>query len=210
MKHPKPAASCIHDIKNKLALIDLYSRRLLKKEQLEDALHIQGCVQRIASLLVELNQALECEGSLSNLVPYPEFEQKLFHVLSEINKSYLISLSLKSQLQDKNFFVKCSNHRLHRVLENIIDNAFRAQAKNLAITLASDNNFLTIELRDDGSKQREIVEESLELESFDELPSGMGKQIITENVNALGGLVCWNDQHKDGHTVTISFPQIKT
>ncbi len=210
MKQPKPAASCIHDIKNKLALIDLYSRRLLKKEQLEDALHIQGCVQRIATLLVELNQALECEGTFTNLIPYQDFEPKLYQVLSEINKSYHINLSLKSELKDKRFFVKCSNNRLHRVLENIIDNAFRAKAKNLAITLSCSNNFLIIELLDDGHQQRETVEDKIEIENFEELPNGLGKQIITENVNALGGVVNWVNDQKNGHAVTISFPQITT
>jgi signal transduction histidine kinase len=210
MKQINPVVSCIHDIKNKLALIDLYSRRLSKKEQLEDALHIQGCVQRIASLLVELNQAIECEGSLANLVPFEDFEKKLLQVLTEINNSYHMKLSLKSKLMDKGFFVKCSQHRMHRVLENIIDNAFRAQAKNVIVTIDSLNSFLTIDFTDDGYIQRETIEEKLELESFEQLPKGLGKQIITENVVALGGLVKWTNHQKDGHSVTVTFPQIKT
>lgn len=129
------------------------------------------------------------------------FEQN-FSILKD-NKNINIELNIESI----DLFSKVQANDFYRCIQNLVENSTQAKAKNIQITLTSNNSNLEIIVKDDGVGISESIQSQIEDEGFShgkENGSGLGLSFIKEKLQSWNGSLKFSSQLNEGSTFIIS------
>ncbi|MBY0415698.1 MAG: hypothetical protein K2Q18_16105 [Bdellovibrionales bacterium] len=198
----------LHDIRNKLALISGHTSLLAKKYGEDDFNPIRTNLMRINEIINDayrfMQQQLDQENlSLSEI----EFIKQLDLMTDAV--ALLYPIELKNEVHDYHprgkFEVDFDIGLMFQVIENAIDNSLNAKATKISIRMLESGNQCIYEMVDNGSLKdntpKVVIENSV-------IPHGVGKEIMTQNMEKVGGKVEWTRRiDHSGMIVRLYFPR---
>ncbi|MBX9689010.1 MAG: HAMP domain-containing histidine kinase [Candidatus Obscuribacterales bacterium] len=219
-------ADASHELNTPLGIfqarIDLLEKRLADKAQIsEDISIINTATERMEKIINDLMLLAEIEGSLNDEVDVEEsadLESTISLILSEFQAKFDnkgINLSL---IESESLKVACSRENLHKILANLIENAWRYtnSGGSVKVSLTSEKLFAKIQVIDSGIG---IAEENLPF-IFDRFyrvdksrsrqsgGSGLGLAIVRALVESKKGTVNVSSKVGEGSIFTV-FLRIK-
>lgn len=163
--------------------------------------HITERISAATSYSGIANFDLENEKILGDLVEF---------ILEYVNKVFANKKNMKIQTLNRasKFITKFCPQDIATVLENIISNSEKANAKNLQFNVHDDNTFLYIDSIDDGNGLNKNISNVNEIFSFaksyaDDGGTGIGMYHIKQIIEDLGGMVSVNLNRKNGFELNM-------
>lgn len=198
----------LHDIRNKLTLISGHTSILASKYGEEDFLPIKTNIVRITELINDAYRHLK-EGiteESQSLTPVEFVKQMdLFTETVEL----LFPIEIKNEVLDyrpkNNFQIDFNTGNVFQVIENAFDNSAKARSSKIIVRLVETVSHCVYEIIDNG--QGKLETESM-IEEASIIPHGIGKEIMTKNMEHINGKVEWSRRlDQKGMIVRLYFPK---
>lgn len=198
----------LHDIRNKLTLIAGHTSILSKKYGDEDFQPIKTNLSRISELINDAYRHLKEESEdLKSTYSPTEFANQL-HLMAESARG-LFPVDIKNEVQDyktrESYEVEVNPKLIFQVIENAIDNSFKAKSTKVIIRLLDTGPNCILELVDNGVEKSTTMTSPVEMSL---IPHGIGKEIMINNMLDAGGKVEWIRRlDNSGMVVRLYFPK---
>lgn len=198
-------ASYLHDLNNKLTLLyALLSRRKNENPPSEEKINaVKERINEIVKCLYtefqfELDQSLNLTSfTCEDLIQYLSFAiTKLRRIYPEV------WITFENNVKDTQFstFINFDKNLLYQAIENAVENSKNAKALLIEIMLYQKENYVCVDLRDNGEGFQEI-------EKIDRLlPEASGMNIIKGNMQIMGGIAEYRSNPEGGVTLSLLFP----
>lgn len=202
----KPLEQVVHDIRNHVSNV-ISALRAMKHVQKEDKEYFdiaQGSLEKIEpywELLEPKKAGDEVMGILSILT---EVQNR---VVKGLPSQISFVMDNKHCLDD--FLVYCEPTILKQLVDNILDNAIKAQATKLIVTTIHTDCCAQLYFKDNGCG---ISEDGLDNMGFGHTTSGSGKgvEIIRALVSSIRGCVYWVSIEDIGSSCVVKLKRQKT
>lgn len=200
----------LHDIRNKLTLISGHTALLSKKYGEEDFIPIRTNLVRISELINDAYRHLKQEKEDSLLTYSPEEFVRQMDLLTE-TVELLFPITFQNEVRDfksnLHFFTEFNIGQIFQVIENAIDNSVKASATKLIVRILETKDYCIYEIVDNGSGKNSVNPDiSMEVSSI--IPHGIGKEIMMQNMQSIGGKVEWTRRlDYSGMIVRLYFPK---
>ena len=211
----KAIAAIAHDIRTPLATSFLQLSNLNKRLK---AKGISDCsIEKIAHSLKNL------ESTLNNMLTYAKGNADTYEAINckefteiiardMLNYFPNVALSVRSDKQLDEKYVKINIHAIITAVRNLITNARQVSADDKEINLdisVNLNNMLNIRVDDNGPGIEESIKEKIFEPFFSTKKNGtgLGLSIVTSIVKAHKGKV-WANNHIDGASFIIQLPLV--
>lgn len=198
----------LHDIRNKLTLIAGHTSILSKKYGEEDFLPIKTNLSRISELINDAYIHLKEENQdLQSSYSPDEFIEQLYSMAESVKK--LFPVDIKNEVKDyrtrESYTVALNPKHIFQVIENAIDNSFRAKSTRVIVRLLDTGPNCILELVDNGVEKTTTMTSPVEVSL---IPHGIGKEIMINNMKNAGGKVEWIRRlDNSGMVVRLYFPK---
>jgi two-component system, NtrC family, nitrogen regulation sensor histidine kinase NtrY len=216
------ARQVAHEIKNPLTPMKL-SVQHLERAWKDKAPDIDKKLEKFTRTLVEQIDTLsEIASEFSNFAKMPESNPENFNVVELVNsvvnlfketpEAEVIIFSISSP----EIIVRADKNQLLRVFNNLIKNSIQSmtvdQKGSVEISIKKENNFVLIEVRDNGEGIPDDQKEKIFVPSFTTKTGGSGLGLpITKNiVNDAGGRIWFNSVQGSGTTFYVELPLVKS
>ncbi len=198
----------LHDIRNKLTLIAGHTSILSKKYGEEDFLPIKTNLFRISELINDAYRHLKEEGEdLKSTYSPSEFIDQLYS-MGESARG-LFPVDIRNEIKDYRprevYQIELNPKLIFQVIENAIDNSFKAKSTKIIIRLLDTGPSCILELVDNGVEKATTMSSPVEMSL---IPHGIGKEIMMNNMKNIGGKVEWIRRlDNSGMVVRLYFPK---
>lgn len=212
----KMASTIIHDIKNPLATMRLYTQVLKNKVESEDTIKMAEEIIRQIDRFIAMTQEIldfargEQIANIQEVNVAEFFEQ----ILSFIEKDYQnrnITLTKNIQYKETNKF---DPDKLSRVIYNLAGNSADAMPNggSVEIHVYASNSSMIIEFIDTGKGIPEDIKSKIFTPFFTygkKYGTGLGLSIVKKIINEHNGNIQLESELNKGTKITISLPIIK-
>lgn len=194
----------IHDLNNKIAILSSMLR-CCKLGAIPPDEKINAVTDRIHEIITSLYQHLETQN-IKEMPCYKCDKDEFIIVIStfirKLTNIFKVELTFThdSESWDEQR-VSINRDLLYQVLENAIENSANAFAKKISISLVKKNDYIVLELQDDGVGFKSPIERK----SPRIIPKSMGKIIINENMERMNGKALYQDLSPQGASVSLVF-----
>lgn len=203
----------LHDIRNKITMLNAHTSRLSKKYNDDEIMQIKTTILRMNELI---NDAYEQFSESESTREFPmgkndslqlkEFAQKVESLIKNISQTF--SIEIKNQINttfyNDDSLVQYNPRLLLQVLENAFDNSLKANSSKIIVRVIENESYCIIELVDNGSGISPIVKLN---PVHTVIPHGLGKKIMQENMRKMNGKVEWSPRMDgSGMIVRLLFP----
>ncbi|MFN8673910.1 MAG: AAA family ATPase [Candidatus Sericytochromatia bacterium] len=212
----------VHDLKNPLSNIIMFSRHLEIKTLSEERVKktaklINNSSNHMAKMVENLLEITKIEEGVIS----PEFEEfDLIFMLKDVILSFLEkakqkNIELIEEFDNFEALINADKTRTKQVLENIISNAlkFSPEDKKIYIKAFISNNNIVIEVKDEGPGLTDL-DKSLLFKKFSKLSAkptagehttGLGLSIVKKLMEVMNGEVWCESQVNEGASFFLSF-----
>ncbi len=204
----------LHDIRNKLTIISGHATFLARKyDNHKDFLPIISNVSRINELINEAYVSMsEHNNPQLQKLSFNEFLKQIDLLLESLALNYSIEINnginAFSGPVHENRRIELSMDPLISVIENAVDNAFKASATKLIFHVIQVDENAILEIIDNGiGINLTPTKSQLLLKENTLIPHGLGKNIMMENMKKLNGKISWAPRtDSSGMIVRLTFP----
>jgi K+-sensing histidine kinase KdpD len=203
----------LHDIRNKITIINAHTSRLSKKYSDEEIMHIKTTVMRINDLVNDAYEQFSGSDSLRELslgsndeTNVLQFAAKIEMLIEKIALSFSFEINnqINTTLLNLNSIIQYNPKLLIQVLENAFDNSLKADSSKIIIRVIENEACCIVELVDDGSGISPTAKFN---PVHTVIPHGLGKKIMEENMKKMNGKVEWLPRMDgSGMIVRLLFP----
>jgi len=206
----------LHDIRNKITIVNNYTALLSRKYNDEEINVITANMIRINDLLNEaykefkLLPELEQNTIKNDEITLKDFENKLDLIIDSISLGFPLSINNLISSTQINGAAKIvfNMQTLMQVLENAFDNSLKANSSKLSVRLSIQETNCIVELIDNGSG---ISPLATAVKDSSTIPHGLGKKFMSESMKSLNGSVEWTPRMDgSGMIVRLYFPIIRS
>jgi two-component system, NtrC family, nitrogen regulation sensor histidine kinase NtrY len=216
------ARQVAHEIKNPLTPMKL-SVQHLERAWKDKAPDIDKKLEKFTRTLVEQIDTLsDIASEFSNFAKMPESNPENFNVV-ELAKNVVNLFKdtpeaevIISSLSSPQIMVRADKNQLLRVFNNLIKNAIQSmpvdQKGRVEISIKTENNFVLIEVKDNGEGIPDDQKEKIFVPSFTTKTGGSGLGLpITKNiVNDAGGRIWFKSVQGSGTIFYVELPLVKS
>ena len=147
-------------------------------------------------------------STFEQAVPIQPVVDKLFNAMDKVYADKHLILSHDIQHQELGFNGDITD--LMEILGNVLDNACKAAAKHVTISVLTKLNSLQIHIEDDGpgipkDKRTQLLERGTRLDSYKE-GQGIGMAVVADLVSAYQGQLEIKQSDLGGAKLTLVFP----
>jgi signal transduction histidine kinase/ActR/RegA family two-component response regulator len=192
--------------------LPLEKRQFYSKIVLHSSMQLLKVIDDILEISTLETKQVKPDNSTFNLNELLVDLKSIFQIkASERN----ISLILSKGLSDNKSYIISDKSKLHKILSNLLENAFKFTLKGFVeFGYSISNKQLLVYVKDTGvgiaPENKELVFERFaqESESLSINPGGLGigLSIVKENVQLLGGTINLKSEKGKGSTFTLSLP----
>lgn len=187
--------SCLHDIRNRLAIISAHTSLLAKKYGEEDFIPIKSNVSRINVLINDAYERLQDSSNLNiQQIELNEFANQMHIILKgieELFSSYKNDLIAPELTKLGSGKIEFNSSLMNQILENAIGNSVKANATKIHVRLFEFKDECIIEVVDNGSG---FKDNDQFLETYSKIPHGLGTHVIMQNMKTLKGKTIWKER----------------
>lgn len=199
----------LHDLRNKLTIISGHTAILANKYGEEDFFPIRTNLTRINDIINDAYQELKNREVERNVFyNIDEFIRQMDLLTETVELLFPIQLinEVRSFKAQSPFQVELNIRLVFQTIENALDNSLKANSTKLIIRLFETSSHCVFEIVDNGvGKNTEIVTES---DNFSNIPHGIGKEIMMQNMQMMKGKVEWTRRVDfAGMIVRLYFPK---
>lgn len=202
----------IHDIRNKLTILNMYTGLLSKKNESIDFKPIIVNVDKINELLVELHSDILC-NSINNtsleMISTKDLVKKFEENLKNLSQMFPLRVSFQCHRDfrndEENVFVDMK--LFNKTIDNAFGNSLNAKSSDIHIFLIKSKTHLIFELIDNGIGLKSNKLESDQASS--NIPHGLGTKIMSENMQKMFGLIEWLPREFDHGAIVRLHLKIK-
>ena len=199
----------LHDIRNKLTLISGQTVILSKKYGEEDFLPIRINLVRISEIINDAYRQLSDNNSEKLLYLDPQELMRQLDLMTETAQLLFPANfvnEVSAYIPKKDYKIEFSIGHIFQVIENAIDNSLKANSTKIIIRLFETSTHCIYELVDNGTGKSPVESSSIESSSI--IPHGIGKEIMMQNMQRIGGKIEWTRRlGNDGMIVRLYFPK---
>ena len=147
-------------------------------------------------------------STFEQAVPIQPVVDKLFNAMDKVYADKHLILSHDIQHQELGFNGDITD--LMEILGNVLDNACKAAAKHVTLSVLTNLNTLLIHIEDDGpgipkDKRTQLLERGTRLDSYKE-GQGIGMAVVADLVSAYQGQLEIKQSDLGGAKLTLVFP----
>ena len=147
-------------------------------------------------------------STFEQAVPIQPVVDKLFNAMDKVYADKHLILSHDIQHQELGFNGDITD--LMEILGNVLDNACKAAAKHVTLSVLTNLNTLLIHIEDDGpgipkDKRTQLLERGTRLDSYKE-GQGIGMAVVADLVSAYQGQLEIKQSDLGGAKLTLIFP----
>jgi signal transduction histidine kinase len=194
----------IHDLNNKIAILSTMLR-CCKLGAIPPDEKINAVTDRINEIMTSLYQHLETKNTNEQTCykcDKVEFLLVINTFILKLSKFFKMELNFTYDSESwEGQMVHINRELLYQVLENAIENSVNAFAKKIDLSLIKKNEYVVLELQDDGVGFKSPSERK----SPRVIPRAMGKIIINENMERMNGKAVYKDLSPQGASVSLVF-----
>lgn len=208
MLHSQDYEALLHEIKNTIAFLNS-SFQLIEKQHPEakDFRYwndISYDLDHLKALFVELTNARSIEALNINPYDFSEFMNEIIHITnSYLSKDLHINFQIDPEIKTVYF----DRSRIKTVILNLIKNAAEAMnyTGNIDISAYLEDNFLTLNVEDNGPGMSEDVSNNLFESRFTTKECGSGLGLLTSKkiIDAHGGEILCRSTPGKGTCLTF-------
>ncbi|MEP0354479.1 MAG: ATP-binding protein [Paraglaciecola sp.] len=190
-----------HSLKTPLAVLS--GTRGLPPQANEPINQINLQIQRQLKRAVAGNTS-----SFEQATPMKPVVDKLFNAMTKVYADKQLLLTQTIQPQDIGFHGDVTD--LMEILGNVLDNACKAAASQVKISVIAKQNTLNLTIEDDGpgipeDKREHLLQRGTRLDSYKE-GQGIGMAVVADLVAAYQGSLDINTGNLGGAKLTLTFP----
>jgi K+-sensing histidine kinase KdpD len=201
----------LHDIRNKLTLISYQATKLSKKHGEDDFISIRTNLVRINELLNDAYRHMRQQQHEKKIRYSPaEFVRQMDLLTETMQLLYPVQFQndVCGYKTQENFNIEFNIGLVFRVIENAIDNSVNANSSKIIVRIIETAEFCVYEITDNGTGKIDN-ESDCPGEIISIVPHGIGKEIMTQNMNSIGGQIKWTGRiDHSGMIVSLFFPKI--
>ena len=147
-------------------------------------------------------------STFEQAVPIKPVVDKLFNAMDKVYADK--HLTLTHDIQDDGLGFNCDMTDLMEILGNVLDNACKAAAKQVTLSVLTSLNTLLIHIEDDGpgipkDKRKQLLERGTRLDSYKE-GQGIGMAVVADLVSAYQGQLEIKKSDLGGAKIILIFP----
>ncbi len=199
--------SCIHDIKNKITLLQSFNDKLGEGLSVSERDSHYKCLQQVGHLLDRMYLMANGEETLCvQKVGIRELNLSLLECLRDLNILYpkiIFNYDYESVEAVLDFSIDFDAHLFFQVLDNLASNSVRANADIVEYTLSVGDEGLHITIRDNGEGTNFNDSRSSGM-----IPHGQGMGIVQKNMNKMNGSASMLNTKDEGYLANLFFPRI--
>lgn len=207
------ASTIIHDIKNPMATMRLYTQLLKTKVGNDEAARMTDEILRQIDRFVKMTQEILdfSKGVATTNFEVTDIKQFINEVISFIEKDFAKrNISIIKNIRFDGM-AKLDPDKMMRVIYNLAGNAADAMKDggNITITVSQENTFLQIEFADTGTGMTEEIKSKI-FEPFftygKKHGTGLGMSIVKKIIEDHNGTIAIDSELGKGTTLIIKLP----
>lgn len=203
----------LHDIRNKLTLISAQTAILSRKYGEDDFFPIKSNLVRISEIINEAYGQMNESNDNKNEVPFFCTSEEFINQMDLLTEAAIelfpaeITNDVKKYVPKFDYKIEFNSEKVFSVLENAIDNSIKASSTKLVARVFETTTHCVYELVDNGTGKKEKTE-TASFEVTSNIPHGIGKEIMIQNMIKIKGKVEWTRRIDfSGMIVRLYFPK---
>jgi len=214
------ARQIAHEIKNPLTPMKLSIQLLDRSWNNNDADFNERFKRSTQTLIEQIDSLSAIASAFSQFARMPVVKFEKVDITERINRSVQLfkqyeNIQINVNAPNRNIFVNADNEKMLQVFNNLIKNAVQAIPSDkqgmVSINITKDSNFVTVEIKDNGTGIPAEMKDKLFQPNFTTKSSGtgLGLAIVKNIIEELNGKIRYESIENNGTSFFVSLPVFK-